>query len=54
MRSTTFDITDEVIDIGGPFVGEADVIGLYHPDIATVASRATACDPGSGPTRIDD
>ena len=37
-----------------PFVTEADVAGLYHPDTAAVASRQTACDQGSGPTRIDD
>jgi hypothetical protein len=50
----TFDATDEVHGDRGPFVGEADVIGLYRPDIAAVASKQTACDPGSGPTRIDD
>lgn len=36
------------------FVSDADVVGLYQPDVAAVASRQTACDPGSGPTRIDD
>ncbi|HYS40816.1 MAG TPA: hypothetical protein VEO01_34830 [Pseudonocardiaceae bacterium] len=49
-----FDATDEVRGDSGPFVGETDVIGLYRPDIAAAASKATACDPGSGPTRIDD
>jgi len=49
-----FDATDEVPGAGGPFVGEADVVGLYRPDVAAAASRATACDPGSGPVRIDD
>ncbi len=53
MRAT-FDITDEGRGVSGPFVGEADVVGLYRPDIAAAASKATACDPGSGPTRIDD
>jgi hypothetical protein len=33
---------------------EIDVLGLYPPDAAAVAARTTACDPGSGPTRIDD
>jgi hypothetical protein len=51
---TTFDASDEVGGEGGPRVGETDVVGLYRPDIAAVASRATACDPGSGPARIDD
>jgi hypothetical protein len=45
---------DEVFVVDGPLVGEADVVGLYHPDVAAAASRATACDPGSGPCRIDD
>jgi hypothetical protein len=49
----TFDATDEFRGDAGPFVSEADVIGLYRPDVAA-ASKATACDPGSGPTRIDD
>jgi hypothetical protein len=53
MRAT-FDTTDEAPGEGGPFVSEADVIGLYRPDIAAAASKATACDPGSGPVRIDD
>ncbi len=52
MRAT-FDAADETAN-SGPFVGEADVIGLYRPDIAAAASKATASDPGSGPTRIDD
>ncbi len=51
MRAT-FDPADEVP--GGPLVTEAEVVGLYRADVAAVASRATACDPGSGPTRIDD
>jgi hypothetical protein len=38
----------------GPFVAETDVMGPYHPDAAAMASKATACDPGSGPIRIDD
>jgi hypothetical protein len=37
-----------------PVVSEVDVIGLFPSDAAAAASRATACDPGSGPTRIDD
>jgi hypothetical protein len=49
-----FDATEEVYEDGGPFVGEADVTGLYPPDTAAAAALATACDPGSGPTRIDD
>jgi hypothetical protein len=35
-------------------VDEADVVGFYPADAAAGASRATACDPGSGPVRIDD
>lgn len=35
-------------------VDEVDVLGLYPADVAAAASRVTACDPGSGPTRIDD
>ncbi len=50
----TFDAIEEVQGNGGPFVTEAEIAGLYHPDVAAVASRATASDPGSGPTRIDD
>jgi hypothetical protein len=48
-----YDATEDAC-YAGPFVTEADVAGLYHPDVAAVASRATASDPGSGPTRIDD
>jgi hypothetical protein len=33
---------------------EVDVLGLYQPDMAAVAALGTACDPGSGPTRMDD
>jgi hypothetical protein len=50
-------ICDAVDDMAGSwdlFVDEVDLIGLYRPDIAAAASRATACDPGSGPTQIDD
>ncbi|HEY7222546.1 MAG TPA: hypothetical protein VH561_02870 [Micromonosporaceae bacterium] len=36
-----------------PFT-EADIVGLYPPEAARVAALATACDQGSGPTRIDD
>jgi hypothetical protein len=53
MRAT-FDATDEFRRDAGPFVVEADVIGLYRPDIAAAASKATASDQGSGPTQIDD
>ena len=48
----TYDITDDAQP--DPFVSEGDVAGLYHPDVAALASRATASDPGSGPTMIDD
>jgi hypothetical protein len=33
---------------------EIDVLGLYQADVAAVAAQTTACDPGSGPVRIDD
>ncbi len=33
---------------------EADVVGLYPPDLAAVAAAATASDPGSGPIAMDD
>jgi hypothetical protein len=49
-----FDVLDELRDDAGPFFAEVDVVGLYLPDLAMAASRATACDPGSGPTQIDD
>lgn len=49
-----FDLVDELRDEAGPIAAEADVLGLYRPEVAAVASRVTACDPGSGPTRIDD
>jgi len=48
-----FDRAEELHD-AGPFVADVDVVGLYRADVAAAASRATACDPGSGPTRIDD
>jgi hypothetical protein len=48
----TFDPADEVH--GGPFLADTEVVGLYPLDVAAVAGRATACDPGSGPTRLDD
>lgn len=48
-----YDADDETF-VDGPLVTKADVVGLYPPDVAAVASAATACDPGSGPTRIDD
>ncbi len=32
----------------------ADSIGFYPEAAAHAASKATACDPGSGPTTIDD
>jgi hypothetical protein len=38
-------------EVGGT---EIDVLGLYQPDVAAVAARSTACDPGSGPMRTDD
>jgi hypothetical protein len=37
-----------------PFVSEDEVVGLYPADVAAAAGKATACDPGSGPTRVDD
>jgi hypothetical protein len=37
-----------------PFVTEAEAVGLYDADLAAITGRQTACDPGSGPTRIDD
>jgi hypothetical protein len=47
-----YDRTDEIcVDW---VADEADVVGFYPADAAAVASRATACDPGSGPVRIDD
>jgi hypothetical protein len=45
---TPFDAADESRDMS-PFIAEVDVMGLYQPDIAAVASRTTAC-----ATRIDD
>jgi len=36
-----------------PLIAEADVIGLYRPDIAAAAGRYTACNTGSE-TKIDD
>jgi hypothetical protein len=33
---------------------EIDVLGLYSPEAAAVAAQGTACDPGSGPVRMDD
>jgi hypothetical protein len=44
----------EEVDCGDPLLTQLDVLGLYRPDVAAAASRATACDPGSGPCRIDD
>lgn len=42
-------------DVGyGPLVDDVDVVGLRPVDVAAVAARATACDPGSGPTSMDD
>ena len=49
-----FDPVEELRDDAGSFVAEVDVLGLYRPEVAATASRATACDPGSGPTQIDD
>jgi hypothetical protein len=49
-----YDASEDARGVSGPFVAETDVIGLYPPDVAAAAGRATACDPGSGPTRIDD
>ncbi|HKD97981.1 MAG TPA: hypothetical protein VKB69_10310 [Micromonosporaceae bacterium] len=46
--------TDDAGPGDDPLVSEADVAGLYDPDAAAAASAATACDPGSGPMRIDD
>lgn len=40
--------------VDSPFIADTDLVGLYEPNLAAVASRLTACDPGSGPTRIDD
>lgn len=37
-----------------PLATDEDVLVLYPADAAAAASRSTACDPGSGPTRIDD
>ncbi len=31
-----------------------DVVGLYPPDLVAVVAAATASDPGSGPTSMDD
>ncbi len=53
MRAT-FDATDEVPGAGGPFVSEADVVGLYRPEAAAAASRASMTDQGSGQWRQDD
>jgi hypothetical protein len=50
---TPYDANDDIHCDGGPFVAEADVIGLYRPDIAAAASRYTACNTGSE-TKIDD
>jgi hypothetical protein len=49
----TYDAAEDTGD-DGPFFTEADMIRLYPPDVVAAAGRATACDPGSGPTRIDD
>jgi hypothetical protein len=49
-----FDVDEEQRSEIVPSVAEVDVLGLYRPDVAAAASRVTACDPGSGPTRIDD
>lgn len=38
----------------GPLVDDHDVVGLRPVDVAAAAARATACDPGSGPMRMDD
>ncbi len=53
MRAT-YDASEDAGGGSGTLVAETDVIGLYPPDVVAVAGRATACDPGSGPTRIDD
>jgi hypothetical protein len=37
-----------------PFIHQTDLSGWYPADSAAVAARTTACDPGSGPCRIDD
>lgn len=49
----TYERLDE-IRTGDPFLGETDVIGLYDPDIAAAASRATLTDQGSGQWSKDD
>jgi hypothetical protein len=50
----TFNAIDEFRTDAGPFVGEADVIGLYRPEIAAVAAKASLTDQGSGQWRQDD
>lgn len=47
-----YDETSE--SVASPLVDVADVVGLRPVDVASVAARATACDPGSGPMSIDD
>jgi hypothetical protein len=47
-----YDLAEDVVV--SPFVDEAEMVGLRPADAAAAAARATACDPGSGPTTIDD
>ncbi len=47
-------VDDETRDGGGPFMDEAEVIGLYPVDVAAVAGRTSLTDLGSGQWRTDD
>lgn len=39
---------------GDPFVSEADVTGLYEPDVAVVVATTTVRGQGTGPAPMDD
>jgi len=48
------EIHDEAGAGSGPFLDEAEVIGLYSPEVAAAVSRVSLTDQGSGQWRTDD